>query len=107
VQHAREGSRGQALTVAVAIRTIFAQLVAADVKCQLKQVASTLKCQFRTVAEQTLDAIDDVTAFKALPISHWTKLWSSNRLERMSAEIKPRTRVVGFFPDDATQRDVI
>jgi transposase-like protein len=68
----------------------------------LKEVASTLKRQFRTVAEQTLDASNDVTAFKAFPISHWTKLWSTNPLERMNAEIKRRTRVIGIFPNDAS-----
>jgi putative transposase len=88
--------------VAAAIRTIFAQLDAAHVQRQLKEVASTLKRQFRTVAEQTPDASDDVTAFKAFLISHWTKLWSTNLLERMNAEIKRRTRVIGIFPNDAS-----
>jgi len=79
-QRAREGPRGQTPMVAVAIRMIFDQLDAAHVQRQLKEVVSTLKRQFRTVAEQTLEAGDDVTAFKAIPISHWTNFGSLSRL---------------------------
>jgi putative transposase len=79
-----------------------AQLDAAHVQRQLKESAPTLKRQFRTVAEQTLDANDDVAAFKASPISDWTELWSILPLERMDPEIKRRTRVVGTFPNDAS-----
>ena len=37
-----------------------------------------------------------------LPRAHWTKLWSTNPLERLHREIKRRTDVVGIFPDDAS-----
>jgi transposase-like protein len=47
------------------------------------------------------DAREDLTAFAAFPPSHWTKIWSTNPLERVNKEIKRRTNVVGIFPDDA------
>lgn len=62
--------RGQAPMVAAAIRTIFAQPDVAHVQHQLKEPTSTLKRQFPTVAEQLLNASDEITAFKAFPISH-------------------------------------
>jgi putative transposase len=47
------------------------------------------------------DAREDLTAFASFPVAHWTKLWSTNPLERVNKEIKRRTNVVGIFPDDA------
>lgn len=37
----------------------------------------------------------------AFPRSHWSKIWSTNPLERVNQEIKRRARVVGIFPNDA------
>jgi putative transposase len=39
--------------------------------------------------------------FRHFTVSHWQKIWSSNSLERLNAEIKRRSRVVGIFPNDA------
>jgi putative transposase len=48
-----------------------------------------------------LDAREDLTAFASFPPAHWTKIWSTNPLERVNKEIKRRTNVVGIFSDDA------
>ena len=87
--------------VAAMIRTIFAQPDAEHVERQLKEVAATLKHQFPAVSDMLLDAGEDITAFRHFPVSHWQKVWSSNALERLNAEIKRRTNVVGIFPNDA------
>ena len=87
--------------VAAMIRTIFAQPDASHVERQLKEVAATLKRQFSVVSEMLEDAAEDITAFRHFPVSHWQKVWSSNALERLNAEIKRRTNVVGIFPNDA------
>ena len=87
--------------VAAMIRTVFAQPDAAHVERQLKEVAATMKRQFSVVHEMLLDAAEDVTAFRHFPSNHWQKIWSTNSLERLNAEIKRRTNVVGIFPNDA------
>ena len=35
------------------------------------------------------------------PRAHWAQIYSTNPLERLNAEIKRRTNVVGIFPNDA------
>ena len=94
-------TRAQGPMVAAAIRTIFAQPDGTHVRAQLREVAKTLKRQFPEVASMLLDAEADLTAFADFPPPHWTKIWSTNPLERVNAEIKRRTRVVGIFPNDA------
>ena len=41
-------------------------------------------------------------AFMTFPRAHWTQIYSTNPLERLNAEIKRRTNVVGIFPNDAS-----
>jgi len=93
--------RGSAEMVAAAIRTIFAQPTGAEVTEQVGKVAAMLQPKFPAVATMLVDTRDDLTAFAAFPTAHWTKLWSTNPLERVNKEVKRRTNVVGIFPDDA------
>src|SRR5713101_4173968 len=46
------------------------------------------------------EAEEDLTTFYAFPADHWTKLRSTNPLERVNREIGRRTDVVGIFPND-------
>jgi putative transposase len=93
--------RGSAEMVAAVIRTIFAQPTGAEVTDQVGKVAAMLQPKFPQVATMLLDAREDLTAFADFPAAHWTKLWSTNPLERVNKEVKRRTNVVGIFPDDA------
>ncbi len=88
--------------VAAAIRTIFAQPDAAHVAQQLDVVADTLSFTLGEVSTLLLEAKEDLLAFSSFPMAHWPKLWSTNPLERVNAEIKRRTNVVGIFPNDAS-----
>ena len=92
-------SKGHAEMVAATIRTIFAQPKADAVRTHVETVAGMLEGQFPAVADLLREAKADLTAFADFPHAHWTKIWSTNPLERLNREVKRRTDVVGIFPN--------
>ena len=42
---------------------------------------------------------DEVLTYMTFPMEHWTRIYSTNPLERVIREVKRRTNVVGIFPD--------
>lgn len=42
---------------------------------------------------------EETLTFMSLPSQHWLRIRTNNALERLSREIKRRTKVVGTFPD--------
>jgi putative transposase len=93
--------KGSAEMVAAAIRTIFAQPRAEMVRDQLDVIAGMLGRQAPKVETMLRDAAPDLLAFADFPPGHWKKIWSTNPLERLNKEVKPRTDVVGVFPNPA------
>jgi len=91
--------RHAAAMVAAFVRTIFAQPDDAAARVQLHAVAERLATSFPKAAEVLLAAEDDVLAYLACPREHWTKIWSTNPLERVNRELARRNDVVGIFPN--------
>jgi hypothetical protein len=44
----------------------------------------------------------EVLAVSSSPRAHWTKVWSTNPLERLNKEVKRRARVEGIFPNESS-----
>jgi transposase-like protein len=94
--------RGRAEMVAATVRTSFAQPDATSTRHQLRAVADTLAGSHPDVADLLQVTEADLCAHATFPRAHWTKLWSTNPLERLHREIKRRCDVVGIFPDDGS-----
>ena len=97
-QHVRRDQRG---LVGAALREIFNAEDQAQAKQRATQVLARLQPIAPKVCELLEEAEADLTAFYALPAEHWTKLRSTNPLERVNREIGRRSDVVGIFPNDA------
>ena len=48
------------------------------------------------------NGLGDVLTFMAFPPAHWSRISSTNPIERINEEIRRRTRVVGVFPSVAS-----
>ena len=92
--------KGQRQMVLAAINTAFAQESAETASAQWRAVADQLRAKFPKLAELMDEAEADVLAFMSFPKAHRIQIHSTNPLERLNAEIKRRTRVVGIFPND-------
>jgi putative transposase len=85
--------------VAAAVRTIFAQPNREAAGQQLAEVARTMAPRWPRAAELLRTAEEDVLAYLSFPSEHWTRIYSTNVLERLNREVKRRTDVVQIFPD--------
>jgi putative transposase len=48
------------------------------------------------------DGLGDTLTFMAFPREHWSRISSTNPIERINREIRRRTRVIGIFPSIAS-----
>ncbi|AQX16401.1 transposase [Tessaracoccus lapidicaptus] len=88
--------------VAAVFRTIFAQPDPDTVSSTWDSVRDQLADRIVKIGPLMDTAKTEVLAFAGFPRAHWSKIWSTNPLERLNKEIKRRARVVGIFPNEAS-----
>src|SRR5207302_631689 len=76
--------QGDKAMVAAAVRTIFAQPNRPAAGQQVQEVVKALEGRWSKAAKVLADAEDDLLAYMAFPPEHWTRLSSSNPLERLN-----------------------
>jgi len=94
-------AKAQQPMIAAAIRGIFQASGLAEARERLAEVVAKLTSTAPKVARLLEAAEAELLAFYELPPEHWSKLRSTNPLERVNREIGRRTDVVGIFPNDA------
>ena len=96
---AHAGKSGRRV-VSAFIATAFAQDTQQAASAQWRSVADQIRPKVPKLATLMDSAEEDVLAYMTFPKQHWTKLHSTNPIERLNGEIKRRTDVVGIFPND-------
>jgi putative transposase len=98
-QHCRPNQRGM---VSAALREVFAAEGYEQARERAGAVIERLAPSVPKVAELLEGAEEDLIAFYRFPAAHWSKLRSTNPLERVNREVGRRADVVGIFPNDAS-----
>jgi putative transposase len=95
--HCRRSDRG---LVSAALREIFDAEGLEQAKARVGKVLERFRGPLPKIAELLEAAEEDLLAFYRFPAAHWSKLRSTNPLERLNKEIGRRSDVVGIFPND-------
>ena len=92
--------RNRMKEVAAMLKAIHAQ---EDRQAALKkgrEVEAKLRAmKLSKAADVVKEGVAETLAYMSFPREHWTKIRTTNPLERIMREIRRRTRVVGCFPD--------
>jgi len=85
--------------VAKQLRAVFEASELADARKRLHEFGQGLGRQVPEALACLEAGFNAATQFFTFPREHWTRIRSTNGLERLHGEVKRRTRSIGAFPD--------
>ena len=85
--------------LATGLREVFAATTLADARTRSSALADDWRTSHPRLAQQLEEEVEDCLACLAFPVEHQPRIRTTNGLERLSQELKRRTRVVGIFPN--------
>ena len=86
---------GEKTLVAALVRTIFVQPHRQTAGQQVAETLRLMRERWPQAAAVLAEDEDDVTAYMSFPVEHWSRIYSTNPLERLHCEIRRRTDMVG------------
>lgn len=86
-------------SLATGLRTVFQATTLADARTAAQQLAEAWRPSHPRLAEQLEEEIEDCLSCLAFPTAHQARIRTTNGMERLSQELKRRTRVVRIFPN--------
>ena len=82
------------------LKAIYAQESKKTAREKAKAVMEKLRSmKLKKAARKVENGIEETLSYCDFPSEHWTRIRTSNVIERLNREIRRRTRVVGTFPD--------
>jgi putative transposase len=94
-------NKGQRQMILALINTALAQETPQGAHEQWRVVADHFREKLPKLAAMLDESENEVLAFMDFPRAHRKQIASTNPLERLNAEVKRRSDVVGIFPNDA------
>ena len=92
--------RNRMKEVAAMLKAIHAQEDRPAALKKAREVEAKLRgMKLSKAADTVREGAMETLAYMSFPREHWTKIRTTNPLERIMREIRRRTRVVGCFPD--------
>jgi len=84
------------------LKTIFSSSSKAEALARSAEVTAKYEKSYPRFVEKLEAGILDGLSYMDFPIEHWSRIRTTNLVERLNAEIKRRTNVVRIFPNLAS-----
>ena len=85
--------------LAAGLREVFLAPTLTEARARVEHLAETWQARHPKLAEQLEEHLEDALVCLAFPAAHQPRIRTTNGLERLSQELKRRTRVVRIFPN--------